>query len=90
LGVPQALDEQGTDRNDREIVLDLKLMQLCLLKLLAIGKTLDGYEEPMVFTGAVILLGVLLQWRKGLKNFVPSVHACLVAQARGGKTLKLN
>ncbi len=44
-------------------------------------------NEPMVFTGAGYFLGVHAPGRKGLKNFLPSVHHAVLCQAAGGRIL---
>ena len=45
-------------------------------------------NEPMVFTGAGYFLGVHAPGRKGLKNFLPSVHHAVLCQAAGGRILR--
>lgn len=45
-------------------------------------------NEPMVFTGAGYFLGVHAPGRKGLKNFLPSVHHAVLCQALGGRILR--
>ena len=45
-------------------------------------------NEPMVFTGAGYFLGVHAPGKKGLKNFLPSVHHAVLCQAIGAKVIK--
>ncbi|SHE37099.1 beta-glucosidase [Arenibacter palladensis] len=45
-------------------------------------------NEPMVFTGAGYFLGVHAPGRKGLRNFLPSVHHAVLCQAAGGRILR--
>ncbi len=45
-------------------------------------------NEPMVFTGAGYFLGVHAPGRKGLRNFLPSVHHAVLCQALGGRILR--
>src|SRR5690606_30445175 len=45
-------------------------------------------NEPMVFTGAGYFLGVHAPGRRGLKNFLPSVHHAVLCQASGGRILR--
>lgn len=87
--LPQALENKGGWTN-REIVTWFEAYATVCAK--AFGDRVKHWmvmNEPMVFTGAGYFLGVHAPGRKGLKNFVPSVHHALLAQARGGKTLKL-
>jgi beta-glucosidase len=45
-------------------------------------------NEPMVFTGAGYFLGVHAPGRKGLSNFLSSVHHAALCQAEGGRIVK--
>ncbi|MGB7394353.1 MAG: GH1 family beta-glucosidase [Pricia sp.] len=45
-------------------------------------------NEPMVFTGAGYFLGVHAPGRKGLGNFLPTVHHAVLCQALGGRVLR--
>lgn len=45
-------------------------------------------NEPMVFTGAGYFLGVHAPGKKGLKNFLPTVHHATLCQALGGKVIR--
>jgi len=45
-------------------------------------------NEPMVFTGAGYFLGVHAPGKKGLKNFLPSVHHAVLCQTIGGRILR--
>ncbi len=45
-------------------------------------------NEPMVFTGAGYFLGVHAPGRKGLKNFLPSLHHAVLCQSLGIRLLK--
>ncbi len=45
-------------------------------------------NEPMVFTGAGYFLGVHAPGKKGLSNFLPSVHHAALCQAEGGRIIK--
>lgn len=45
-------------------------------------------NEPMVFTGAGYFLGVHAPGKKGLGNFLPSVHHAVLCQAAGGRILR--
>ncbi len=45
-------------------------------------------NEPMVFTGAGYFLGVHAPGRKGLRNFLPTIHHVVLCQALGGRILK--
>lgn len=45
-------------------------------------------NEPMVFTGAGYFLGVHAPGKRGLKNFLPSIHHAVLCQAIGGRVLR--
>jgi beta-glucosidase len=45
-------------------------------------------NEPMVFTGAGYFLGVHAPGKKGLNNFLSSVHHAALCQAEGGRIVK--
>ncbi len=45
-------------------------------------------NEPMVFTGAGYFLGVHAPGKKGLTNFLSSVHHAALCQAEGGRIVK--
>ncbi|WP_298530823.1 GH1 family beta-glucosidase [uncultured Algibacter sp.] len=45
-------------------------------------------NEPIVFTGAGYFLGVHAPGKKGLKNFLPTVHHAVLCQSIGGRTLR--
>jgi beta-glucosidase len=45
-------------------------------------------NEPMVFTGAGYFLGLHAPGRKGLNNFLASVHHAALCQAEGGRLIR--
>jgi beta-glucosidase len=45
-------------------------------------------NEPMVFTGAGYFLGVHAPGRRGLRNFLSSVHHATLCQAEGGRVIR--
>lgn len=45
-------------------------------------------NEPVVFTGAGYFMGIHAPGRKGLKNFLPSIHHALLAQSAVSKIIR--
>ena len=86
--LPHALEEKGGWTNRSIIDWFSEFATICAT---AFGDRVKHWmvlNEPMVFTGAGYFLGVHAPGRKGLKNFLPTVHHAVLCQAEGGRILR--
>src|SRR5690606_4935977 len=86
--LPQALEEKGGWANREILDWFEEYTTLCALNFGDRVKHWIVMNEPMVFTGAGYFLGVHAPGRRGLKNFLPSVHHAVLCQASGGRILR--
>ncbi len=86
--LPLALEEKGGWTN-REILNWFKeYVELCVRSFKSKVKYWMVLNEPMVFTGAGYFLGVHAPGKRGLSNFLSSMHNAVLCQAIGLKTIK--
>ncbi len=86
--LPYALEQKGGWTN-REVVHWFSEYATTCVK--AFGDRVKYWmvlNEPMVFTGAGYFLGVHAPGRRGLSNFLPSIHHAVLCQAEGGRIIK--
>lgn len=86
--LPQALEEKGGWTN-RDILNWFETYAIHCGQLF--GDRVKHWmvlNEPMVFTGAGYFLGAHAPGKKGLSNFLPSVHHATLCQALGGRALR--
>lgn len=86
--LPQTLENQGGWTNRSILGWFETYVTLCAKQFGDRVKHWIVLNEPMVFTGAGYFLGVHAPGRKGLKNFLPSVHHAVLCQALGGRILR--
>ncbi|HEY4936135.1 MAG TPA: GH1 family beta-glucosidase [Puia sp.] len=86
--LPAALEQKGGWTN-REIINWFGLfVEFCVKQFGDRVKRWMILNEPMVFTGAGYFLGVHAPGKKGLTNFLSSVHHAALCQAEGGRIVK--
>ncbi len=86
--LPLALEEKGGWTNREILGWFQEYVTVCANSFGDRVKNWMVLNEPMVFTGAGYFLGVHAPGRKGLKNFLPSVHHAVLCQAAGGRILR--
>tara|TARA_A100000171_G_scaffold44787_1_gene47903 strand:+ start:2658 stop:4019 length:1362 start_codon:yes stop_codon:yes gene_type:complete len=86
--LPLALEEKGGWTNREILGWFQEYVTVCAISFGDRVKNWMVLNEPMVFTGAGYFLGVHAPGRKGLKNFLPSVHHAVLCQAAGGRILR--
>lgn len=86
--LPQALEDKGGWTNRAILDWFEDYVNICATLFGDRVKHWMVLNEPMVFTGAGYFLGVHAPGRKGLKNFLPSVHHATLCQAIGGRVLR--
>jgi len=86
--LPQALEEKGGWTNRDILGWFEEYTTICAKNFGDRVKNWMVINEPMVFTGAGYFLGVHAPGRKGLRNFLPSVHHAVMCQASGGRILR--
>tara|TARA_R110000822_G_scaffold42214_1_gene115004 strand:- start:8249 stop:9610 length:1362 start_codon:yes stop_codon:yes gene_type:complete len=86
--LPLALEEKGGWTNPEILGWFQEYVTVCANSFGDRVKNWMVLNEPMVFTGAGYFLGVHAPGRKGLKNFLPSVHHAVLCQAAGGRILR--
>jgi len=86
--LPQALEQRGGWTN-RDVVDWFGEFVSIVVKRYQdrVGKWMV-MNEPMVFTGAGYFLGMHAPGRRGLSNFLPSIHHATLAQAEGGRVIR--
>ncbi|HSP83375.1 MAG TPA: GH1 family beta-glucosidase [Gillisia sp.] len=86
--LPYALEQKGGWTN-REIISWFKdYVTLCVK---CFGDRIQNWmilNEPLVFVGAGYFLGVHAPGKKGMKNFLPSIHHAALCQAEGARIIK--
>lgn len=86
--LPYALEEKGGWTN-REIVRWFKeYVALCVTTFGDRVKNWMVLNEPLVFVGAGYFLGIHAPGKKGMKNFLPSLHHAALCQAEGARIVK--
>ena len=86
--LPQALELKGGWTNRNIVSWFADFTEVCARHFGDRVKHWMVMNEPMVFTGAGYFLGLHAPGRKGLKNFLPSIHHTVLSMAIGGKTLR--
>lgn len=86
--LPLALEQKGGWTNPEILGWFQEYVTVCANSFGDRVKNWMVLNEPMVFTGAGYFLGVHAPGRKGLKNFLPSVHHAVLCQAAGGRILR--
>ena len=86
--LPLALEEKGGWTNREILGWFQEYVTVCANSFGDRVKNWMVLNGPMVFTGAGYFLGVHAPGRKGLKNFLPSVHHAVLCQAAGGRILR--
>ena len=86
--LPLALEQKGGWTNPEILGWFQEYVTVCANNFGDRVKNWMVLNEPMVFTGAGYFLGVHAPGRKGLKNFLPSVHHAVLCQAAGGRILR--
>lgn len=86
--LPQALEEHGgwTNRETYE-----KFCEFAGSSVRALGHKIQNWmvlNEPMVFAGAGYFLGLHAPGKRGLKNFIPSLHHIALAQGEGARAVR--
>lgn len=86
--LPLELEKKGGWKN-RDVLFWLEeYIQLCLNKY---ADRVDNWmvlNEPTAFTALGYYLGIHAPGKKGLRNFLPSMHHAAMAQAQGGRQIK--
>lgn len=86
--LPEALERNGGWTN-REIVGWFKdYVSLCVKEFGDRVKNWMVLNEPLVFVGAGYLLGVHAPGKRGMRNFLPTMHHAALCQAEGGRVIK--
>jgi beta-glucosidase len=86
--LPAALEKKGGWTNREIINWFSSYVEFCVKRF---GDRVQRWmilNEPMVFTGAGYFLGVHAPGKKGLNNFLSSVHHAALCQAEGGRIVK--
>ncbi len=86
--LPQALELKGGWTNRDIIGWFTEFVMVCVK---AFGNRVKHWmvlNEPLVFTGAGYFLGVHAPGKKGLNNFLASVHHAALCQAEGARVIK--
>jgi len=88
--LPQALEDKGGWTNREIINWFSEYVDVCTK---AYGDKVKDWmilNEPLAFTAAGYFLGMHAPGRKGLKNFLPTVHHASMCQAEGGRITRNN
>ncbi len=86
--LPAALEKKGGWTNREILNWFSSYIEFCVKQF---GDRVNRWmilNEPMVFTGAGYFLGVHAPGKKGLNNFLSSVHHAALCQAEGGRIVK--
>jgi beta-glucosidase len=86
--LPAALEEKGGWTNREILHWFGYYVEFCIRQFGDRVKRWMILNEPMVFTGAGYFLGVHAPGKKGLTNFLSSVHHAALCQAEGGRIAK--
>jgi beta-glucosidase len=86
--LPYEIEKKGGWTNRDIVAWFSEYAEVCVKKFGDRVKYWMVLNEPMVFTGSGYFLGIHAPGRKGLKNFVPSIHHAALAQAEGGRIIK--
>ena len=86
--LPQALEKLGGWTNRKILDWFEDYVKICADTFGDRVKHWMVLNEPMVFTGAGYFLGVHAPGKKGLRNFIPSIHHAVLCQALGGRLLR--
>lgn len=86
--LPLALEKKGGWTNRKILGWFQEYVRICALSFGNRVKNWMVLNEPMVFTGAGYFLGVHAPGKKGMGNFLPSVHHAVLCQAIGGRVLR--
>lgn len=86
--LPLALENKGGWANRKIVEWFEEYTRVCANSFGDRVKNWMVLNEPMVFTGAGYFLGVHAPGKKGLGNFLPSVHHAVLCQAAGGRILR--
>lgn len=86
--LPLALENKGGWANRKVVDWFEEYTRVCANSFGDRVKNWMVLNEPMVFTGAGYFLGVHAPGKKGLGNFLPSVHHAVLCQAAGGRILR--
>lgn len=87
--LPQALENKGGWTNREILNWFTEFVQVCVTAFKHKVKNWMVLNEPMVFTGAGYFLGVHAPGRKGLSDFLSSMHHAVLCQAKGFNTIKM-
>lgn len=86
--LPLALENKGGWANRKIVEWFEEYTRVCANSFGDRVKNWMVLNEPMVFTGAGYFLGVHAPGKKGVGNFLPSVHHAVLCQAAGGRILR--
>lgn len=88
--LPQALENKGGWTN-RDIV--SWFSEYCDVSTRALGDKVKNWivlNEPFAFTSLGYMTGLHAPGKKGLKNYMPTIHHATMAQAEGGRIVRQN
>lgn len=86
--LPHVLEQKGGWTNRDIIQWFSEFVSVCINKYGDRVKHWMVLNEPIVFTGAGYFLGVHAPGRKGVKNFLKSVHHAALCQAEGARVIR--
>ncbi|RYZ28196.1 MAG: glycosyl hydrolase family protein, partial [Chitinophagaceae bacterium] len=86
--LPYELEKKGGWNNRQVLDWFTDYTELCVKKFGDRVKHWMVLNEPMAFTGAGHFFGIHAPGKKGLSNFLSSVHHAALCQAEGGKIIK--
>lgn len=86
--LPHALELKGGWKNREIISWFSNYVQTCAMYFGDRVKNWIVMNEPMAFVGAGYFLGLHAPGKKGLNNFLPSVHHAVLCMSEGGRILR--
>ncbi len=86
--LPQALEDKGGWANREIINWFREYVKVCAVNFGDRVKHWMVMNEPAVFTGAGYYFGIHAPGKKGLKNYLPTIHHTVLSIAEGGRELR--
>ncbi|MEQ8625633.1 MAG: GH1 family beta-glucosidase [Vicingaceae bacterium] len=86
--LPQSLEQKGGWTNRDILSWFEEYVQFAVAKYSDRVKNWMVLNEPTAFTGLGYFMGIHAPGKKGLRNFLPSMHHAAMAQAAGGRLIK--
>ncbi len=86
--LPQALEQKGGWTNRNIVAWFSEFVSVVVDRYRDRVTNWMVINEPMVFTGAGYFLGIHAPGRRGLKNFLSSIHHATLCQAEGGRLIR--